>query len=109
MSKQSGLVKLEGTLEAITFYRSRDGYIARMKSSLDKKRVKRDPAFAASRKASAEFGRAGAAARLLRDAFLTTGGMVADTRILARLTGKLVGSMGTDTSHMKGDRLVGDC
>ncbi|WP_343305481.1 hypothetical protein AAHN97_28585 [Chitinophaga niabensis] len=45
MAKQTGPVKLEGTIGNICFYKMGDEYYARLKSSLTGKRVKKDPRF----------------------------------------------------------------
>lgn len=45
MAKQSGPIKIKGTISGITFYKQEDTYLARQKSSLTGKRVKTDPAF----------------------------------------------------------------
>ena len=50
MAKQSGPIKVRGTVQGITFYKLGDEYYARQKSSLDAKRIKTDPAFANTRK-----------------------------------------------------------
>jgi hypothetical protein len=45
MAKQTGIILLTGTIGNMTFYKRDSGYYARMKSSLDGRRVKTDPAF----------------------------------------------------------------
>jgi hypothetical protein len=45
MAKQAGPFFITGTIESICFYRMDGSYYARAKSSLDGKRVKKDPAF----------------------------------------------------------------
>ncbi|WP_074240711.1 hypothetical protein [Chitinophaga niabensis] len=45
MAKQTGPVKITGTIENICFYKMGDGYYVRLKSSLTGKRVKKDPRF----------------------------------------------------------------
>jgi hypothetical protein len=45
MAQQCGILTITGTIGAICFYRMADQYYARQKSSLDGKRVKKDPAF----------------------------------------------------------------
>jgi len=45
MAKQSGPIKIKGTIDGITFYKQSDTHLARQKSSLTGKRVKTDPAF----------------------------------------------------------------
>jgi len=58
MPKQIGDIKVTGTIDNINFYEMEGEFYARKKTSLDKKRVTKDPAFANSRKASSNFGRA---------------------------------------------------
>ncbi len=58
MAKQTGPILIEGTLFGVTFYKRKGVWLARTKTSLNKKRVSTDPAFAASRRASAAFGNA---------------------------------------------------
>lgn len=45
MAKQEGAIHIEGCIDNIVFYRLGCNFYARMKSSLDGKRVKKDPAF----------------------------------------------------------------
>ncbi|SIN69422.1 hypothetical protein [Chitinophaga niabensis] len=45
MAKQTGPIKISGTVGNICFYKTKDGYYARLKSSLTGKRVKKDPRF----------------------------------------------------------------
>jgi len=45
MAKQAGPFFITGTIDSICFYRMDGSYYARAKSSLDGKRVKKDPAF----------------------------------------------------------------
>ncbi len=50
MAKQSGPIKVRGTVQGLTFYELEGEYYVRQKSSLDAKRIKTDPAFANTRK-----------------------------------------------------------
>ena len=43
MARQSGIIKLKGTIGDITFYKSKDGYLARQKGGVDKERFHTDP------------------------------------------------------------------
>lgn len=45
MAKQTGILKIKGTINGITFYRLEKEYYARKKSSLTGRRVKKDPVF----------------------------------------------------------------
>ncbi|MEP7238247.1 MAG: hypothetical protein ABI685_10295 [Ferruginibacter sp.] len=63
MAKQAGPIFISGTLGGITFYKRKGVWVARKKTSLNKKRVSTDPAFEASRRASAGFGHAATLAK----------------------------------------------
>ena len=56
MGKQAGPLRLIGTHTDLTLYAMNGQFLFRKKSSLNKHRVKTDPAFERSRRASAAFG-----------------------------------------------------
>lgn len=58
MAKQSGPVYITGTVAGICYYRLNGKYYARRKSSLSRKRVKRDPVFSRTRKYAELLGQA---------------------------------------------------
>jgi hypothetical protein len=58
MAKQLGSVKINGTIDNLTFYRMNGKSLVRKKSSLDKKRLKRDLRFAATMKSAERLARA---------------------------------------------------
>ena len=58
MAKQVGPFKLTGCYDNICFYKMDGQYFARTKSSLDGKRVKKDPAFAATMRYAGLLGKA---------------------------------------------------
>lgn len=58
MSKQQGPVYHTGTINGICYYRLNGRYYARRKSTLSRKRVKRDPVFALTRKYAELLGQA---------------------------------------------------
>jgi len=67
MSKQCGPVYITGTVKGICYYRMNGKYYARRKSTLSRKRVKRDKAFALTRKYAELLGEASSiAARVYR-------------------------------------------
>src|ERR1043165_2185948 len=68
MGKQKGAEQKIGTMGGLTYYRTAEnGYLVRKKSSLDKKRVSKDPAFEKSRNAGLDFGKASAGCHLMRN------------------------------------------
>lgn len=62
MAKQRGPLFLKGTIHDLTFYKMNGTHLVRKKTSLTKKRVSTDPAFANSRKSSSVFAIAAALA-----------------------------------------------
>jgi len=63
MAKQIGIFKIIGTIGDITFYEMDGEFYARKKSSLDGKRVKRDPKFRRTMEEAIGFGKASTATR----------------------------------------------
>jgi hypothetical protein len=55
MPKQAGHTNIIGTIDGITYYQMKGKYYSRRKSSLTKKKVKTDRAFARSRESSKRF------------------------------------------------------
>lgn len=65
MAKQIGPFKLQGCYDNICFYKMDGQYYARTKSSLDSKRVKKDPIFRKTMQHAALLGRASKLAALV--------------------------------------------
>lgn len=108
MAKQKGIIKLNGTIGDITFYRSKDGYIAREKGGLDANRIATDPAFQRTRENGAEFGRAGKAGKTLRLALRTLLLNSSDSRVVSRLTQIMMKVIQADATNERGQRNVID-
>ena len=66
MARQKGIIKLQGTIGGVSFYRTQDGYLAREKGGVDGQRIANDPAFQRTRENGNEFGRAGKGGRPVR-------------------------------------------
>jgi hypothetical protein len=107
MAQQRGIVKFKGSLDDLTFLKTKDGYEARIKSSLDKERIMSDPKFARTRENGREFGRAAKSGKLLRMAFaeITTG---ADGRMISRLHKQMMACLQADTTNVRGERTPAD-
>lgn len=58
MGKQTGPIKVKGTVHGVTYYKMDGEYYARQESSLDGKRVKKDPAFSETMRYAGLLGRA---------------------------------------------------
>jgi hypothetical protein len=93
----------------VSFYKTaEDGYLARSKGGVDAERIKNDPNFARTRENGAEFGRAGAAAKLLRQAFRALLVNGPDSRMSSRLTKEMVRVVKADATSLRGQRNVLD-
>lgn len=108
MAKQKGILKLEGTIGNITFYKSQDGYLAREKGGVDANRIATDPNFQRTRENGNEFGSAGKAGKILRDSLRVLLQNASDNRMVSRLTKKMVEVIQADATSVRGQRNVID-
>lgn len=106
MARQKGIIKLQGSIGDVSFYKSQDGYFAREKGGVDGDRIKNDPAFQRTRENGSEFGRAGKAGRTLRTALRLMLQNGSDRRVSARLTRELVKVVKSDNTNIRGERKV---
>ena len=106
MARQKGIIKLQGSIGDVSFYKTQDGYLAREKGGVDGERIKNDPAFQRTRENGSEFGRAGKAGRTLRTALRLMLQTASDRRVSARLTREMVKVVKADTDNVRGERKV---
>lgn len=108
MAKQRGVIKLEGTIDDITFAKTKYGFRAGMKSSLNKNRVLSDPAFARTRENMNEFGRAGKAGKVLRKALRSAVQQCKDKELTSRMLKSMMIVIKADALSVRGLRNVID-
>ena len=108
MAKQTGIIKLKGTIGGISFYKTGDGHLAREKGGVDKSRIQNDPAFQRTRENGSEFGRAGKGGKVLRNAIRVLLQNAKDKRVVSRLTKDLVAIVKTDAVNDRGLRNLQD-
>ncbi|TYP97448.1 hypothetical protein C7447_104134 [Tenacibaculum adriaticum] len=106
MAKQTGIIKLKGTIGGISFYKTTDGHLAREKGGVDASRIANDPAFQRTRENGSEFGRAGKGGKVLRNAIRVLLQNAKDKRVVSRLTKDLLAIVKTDTTNERGLRTV---
>lgn len=93
----------------VSFYKTgEDGFLAREKGGVDADRIKNDPAFVRTRENGAEFGRAGAAGKLLRTSIRALLLKASDSRMASRLTREMVKVVQADVTNLRGLRNVID-
>ncbi len=106
MARQTGLIKLKGTLDNVNFYKSKDGNLARMKTSVDAKRIANDPAFARTRENGKEFGNSAKSGKLVRDTLRPLMMVASDGRVTARMTKVMTAIKSFDATSSRGNRKV---
>jgi hypothetical protein len=108
MAQQKGIIPLKGTIGNITFYKSKEGYLAREKGGISAERIASDPAFQRTRENGAEFGRAGIAGKLLRTALRALLQNASDSKMVSRLTREMIKVIQADATNPRGLRNVID-
>ncbi|MFW0714249.1 hypothetical protein [Pedobacter sp. N23S346] len=108
MARQEGIIKLNGRIGDLTFYKTRDGYLAREKGGISASRIAGDPKFERTRENMAEFGRATKAGKFMRIAFKTLTSQLADSRISNRLMKEMLKVIQADSVNERGLRMVLD-
>ncbi len=108
MARQTGIIKLKGTIGGISFYKTSDGHLAREKGGVDASRIANDPAFQRTRENGSEFGAAGKGGKLIRVALRNLMQNASDKRVTSRLTQTLVAVVKADVINERGFRTVQD-
>lgn len=108
MAKLNGILKIEGTLENLTFYKSADGHMVRTKGGVSKNRIMNDPAFARTRENGVEFGASASAGKLLRSAVGTMVFKAKDAKLSSRLMKVMSDIKNEDTVSERGLRNVAE-
>lgn len=108
MAIQDGILKFKGKIGELTFYKTKDGYSARKKGGIDGNRIKNDPSFIRTRENGEEFGRAGAASKVIRTALRSFIKVGADSRMTGRLTKTMLTVIKADAVSVRGKRNVID-
>jgi hypothetical protein len=106
MAKLGGIIKLEGTLDNLTFYKSKDGHLVRTKGGVSKERIQNDPAFERTRENGSEFGAAASSGKLLRTSVRNLLMRAKDSRVASRLTQTMIKVKNFDTTSARGERAV---
>jgi len=108
MAKQQSFLKVAGTLEGLTFYKSVDGHLVRTKGGVSKGRIMNDPAYIRTRENIAEFGTTAQSGKLLRNAIGTMLNRAKDPRMSSRMMGILSKVRQLDSSSARGERMVNE-
>lgn len=107
MARQKGIIKLTGKVGDLSFYKSKDGFLAREKGGVEGERIKNDPAFVRTRENGAEFGSSASSGKLVRDSIRTMMQNASDGRVTSRLTKVMTQIKNMDPTSARGERTVG--
>lgn len=106
MAKNKSILKFEGTLDGMTFYKSSDGHLVRTKGGVSKSRIMNDPAYVRTRENMNEFSNVARTGKLLRNSLGSLLRRGKDPRTSSRLMGLLSKIKNLDASSVRGLRVV---
>jgi len=104
MALQKGILKIEGTMGGMTFYKKDGDYLVKEKSSVSADKIANDPNYQRTRENNAEFGLAGSTDKFLRDALRSLMLDASDTYVTSRVTQLMMSELGMDTTSARGER-----
>ena len=104
MGEQKGILKIEGTMGNMTFYKKDGVYLVKEKSSVSADKIANDPNYEKTRENNAEFGLAGSTGKFLRDALRSLMLDASDTYVTSRVTQLMMKELGLDTASARGSR-----
>lgn len=88
MARNYSFVKLEGTLDDLTFYQKDGRNLVKKKSRVSRNRILNDPTFRRTRENMQEFAGAALVGKAFRDAFAGVYKLMSDTYMGARINGQ---------------------
>jgi hypothetical protein len=106
MAKSIGILKIEGTVEDLTFYKRDGKNFVRTKGGVSKERILNDPNYVRTRENNSEFGLSAKAGRTLR---LSMGNLVfraKDQNLTSRMLQTMYRVKNFDTTSSRGSRSV---
>lgn len=106
MAKQVGLLKLQGSVGGLSFYKKGDEYNVRVKGGPSREQVLKDPKFKRTRENSSEFARAVRVAKSFRDALRAALAKGADKKFSLRLNARMLHLLKADAESRRGERNV---
>jgi hypothetical protein len=107
MARQTGIIKIKGKIGDLSFYKTKDGHLAREKGGIEADRIKNDPAFVRTRENGAEFGASATAGKFSRDSLRPIANTASDNRVVSRMTKLMTKIKNLDTTSTRGKRNAG--
>ncbi len=104
MAQQKGILKIEGTMGNMTFYKKDGQYLVKEKSAISADKIANNPNFERTRENNSEFGLAGSAGKFLRDALRSLMLNASDTYVASRVTQLMMAELKLDAASARGSR-----
>lgn len=108
MARVNGLVKIEGTIEDLTFYKKDGENFVRRKGGVSKERIASDPNFVRTRENNTEFGHCGSSGKLLRKSLGSMVFKAKDGKLSSRLVQVMSRVKNADLTSARGKRRVSE-
>jgi hypothetical protein len=106
MAKFDGIFEIQGTLQGMSFYKTKDGMLIRKKGGVTKSRIKNDPAFQRTRENGSEFAHNAKTGQLMRKSVANLLSLAKDSRISSRMTQAMSRIKNLDFDSPRGERKV---
>lgn len=104
MAKQMGIFPMKGSIDNITFFKTKDGFQARKKGGVDREKILHDPKYKRTREHMAEFGKCMKGAALIKLGLLKAVIGSTDGKVSNRLASLLIAITRLDAVHLRGER-----
>lgn len=106
MAKFEGIFEIKGTIQGMTFFKTKDGMLVRKKGGVDKQRIKNDPAFQRTRENGSEFGHNAKMGQIVRKSVANLLSLAKDYRVSSRLGQAMSKVKNLDLASARGERKV---
>lgn len=106
MAKYNSLIKIEGQIDGLSFYKTADGTFVRKSGGVSRSRIMNDANFARTRENMNEFSEVARCNKLMRNSFGYLLEKYKDRKAQARLTSKLFEIVKSDEVSSRGARKV---
>ena len=106
MAKSNGLIKIEGTVEDLTFYRKDGKNFVRKKGGVSRERILNDPNYVRTRENMTEFSHCGTSGKMLKMAVGSMAFRAKDSKLTSRLLQVMTRIKNMDATSNRGKRTV---
>lgn len=106
MARLKSLLKVEGTIDDLSFYQSKNGHLVRKKGGVKSSQILNDPKYVRTRENMQEFGQLAQAGKIFRDALRTFSFGSTDSRLPGRLSKRLNVIKLYDLVNQRGQRTI---